>query len=923
MSFKVCTLVLLEFAKSSQGATTFVVYDRKNKRQGVVKNKTKQTKIVRSAISLFSDRQYNEKWYDNPLQNPVGLEDLPSRDVKSLSKNRIHTMNTDTPISHVSAPPTQVTASGGATDQVIEDSSVNQGHSNIQGMDATVFVDDANIVTRDTSHITHIDNTILSLNDTNIDEQSIRTFLARPVILTTGNFNITDTYSFLNSFLMPYAAIQATEAVMWREKLRGIFGIRMDMVFRIVINANRFQQGRYCLGWVPLAGPLRSTSNLKELAVNNSHMATLTQRTTVPHVEFDLSTDTVAELVVPYVSSRAFYPLNAIWNNVNDYPLGYLNLYPYSPLVSPAGSTIAGYTIYVSFTNVRFFGASAPQSGLSRRRDPARAEISNTANGPISSVSSAISKGFKEFGKVPMLSTYANSISWVADRITGVASIFGWSKPTQGDSLTKMVILQGANHNTVDGDSDARSLSYLSKPGVVSLDGVSATDLDEMDFSCIIRKPAYFLQQSWTTAAGVGSAIATVSVTPNTFVTAGGAQHYPPVAFVAQFFALWRGSIRYRLKFVRTEFHSGRLAIAFYPTDKSGAFSGNQAYVHRMIIDIRENQEVDFVVPFISNTQYNTLPTGSVIISVVDPLVCPATVSSTVTILLEIAGGVDMEFAVPRASNLAPCTFVPQSGLENTLTSMNIGNTTIAADPHVSSSIAIGDKITSFRAMLKRYYPIRSSDTSVGSLQAYNNPNVAFWQDSILGLKTVPTVSYIRPDYFSVIGSCYALSRGGVRMRDVVNKNMLTSTNINGPSMMRVTGFVNLPTGFTTVVISSTALATESQANAHINYQDIAYNAVVSAELPQYSLTVARSVCDMMIYQDTTFGYAVGVDASTSVQSVNFGLPISAATGVTAIAGQQVHNLYRALADDGDFSVFISVPAMISTSTTDPRLNLA
>jgi len=918
----VCPPVLLEIAKSSKGATN-MVYNVETKRQGVVKNRPKQTKIVRSSKSMFSNRQYNAKWYDKPFQNPVGLEDLPSRDVKSFVNTCKYKMNTNTPVTHLSVPPTQVTGSGGATDQVIEDSSVHQGHSNVQGNDATVFVDDANVVTRDTSHITHVDNALLSMNDTNFDEQSIRTFLSRPIIIAAGNFNITDTYSFLNSYSMPYSALQSSQAVMWREKLRGIFGIRMDMVFRIVINANRFQQGRYCLGWVPLAGPLRSTSSLKEIAVNNSHMATLVQRTTIPHVEFDLSTDTVAELVVPYMSTRTFYPMNAIWNSVNDYPLGYLNLYPYSPLVSPAGSTVAGYTIYVSFTNVRLFGAASPQSGISRRKDPARAEISNSANGPISSVTSALSKGFKEFGKVPMLSTYANSISWVADRITGVASIFGWSKPTQGDSLTKMMILQGSNHNTVDGDSDARALSYLSKPGVVALDGVAATDLDEMDFSYIVRKPAWFKTATWSSTSLADAEISSFNVTPHNGLVIGGAQHYQPLGFVAQFFNFWRGSIRFRIKIVRTEFHSGRLAIAFYPSDKSGTLIGAQQYVHRMIVDIRENQEIDFVVPFISATQYAHDDTGIVVISIVDPLVHPATVSSSVTILHEICGGEDMEFAVPVPSNLSPGTFVPQSGLENTLASMNIGNTTICADPNFSSSVAIGDKITSFRAMLKRYYPLRSTFTDAGSAQAFNLANLFIYPDAIFGTKPSPTVPLIRADAFTTIASCYAISRGGFRLRDVINKNMMTVTNINGPSMSRVTGIVTTSTGFTSTVISNNATAAESTSNAHIHYQDLNFNGIISVETPQYTSTVARSTCDMIIYQDTTFLYANGLDASTTNQAVNFGLPAASASGVTGIAGQMLHNPYRALADDGDLGGFISVPAMYITTTTQPRLNLA
>jgi Fe2+ transport system protein FeoA len=282
----------------------------------------------------------------------------------------------NTPATITSTDPTGGVSSKLESLAVTEDSSIHVGHSNLQNQDTTVFVDDANVVQRDESHVVHIDRTLMRMQDTNNDEQSIKSFLLRPIIIKQASFNITDTYSFLDSTSMPFTALNSANAVMWREKLRGIYGIRMDMRFRLVVNANRFQQGRYIMGWMPTAGMTRTVSALKEVALNNSHMATLVQRTTVPHVEVDLSTDTVAELLVPFVSCKSFYNLNAVLSALNDYPLGYLNIYPYSPLVSPAGSTTAGYTLYVSFENVQLFGASSPQSGLARHKRISDLEVS-------------------------------------------------------------------------------------------------------------------------------------------------------------------------------------------------------------------------------------------------------------------------------------------------------------------------------------------------------------------------------------------------------------------------------------------------------------------------------------------------------------------------------------------------------------------
>jgi hypothetical protein len=841
----------------------------------------------------------------------------------------------NTPATITSTDPTGGVSSKLESLAVTEDSSIHVGHSNLQNQDTTVFVDDANVVQRDESHVVHIDRTLMRMQDTNNDEQSIKSFLLRPIIIKQASFNITDTYSFLDSTSMPFTALNSANAVMWREKLRGIYGIRMDMRFRLVVNANRFQQGRYIMGWMPTAGMTRTLSALKEVALNNSHMATLVQRTTVPHVEVDLATDTVAELLVPFVSCKNFYNLNAVLSALNDYPLGYLNIYPYSPLVSPAGSTTAGYTLYVSFENVQLFGASSPQSGLARHKRISDLEVSQKQLGPISSISESISRGFKEFANIPLLSTYANSISWVADRVTNVASVFGWSKPLAGDSMAKMLVLQAPNHNTVDGDSDARPLSYLSKPGVVALHGSSGTDFDEMDFAYIVRKPAWFQTMTWPTSTPAGIALTngSITVSPYTQTTVSGCFNYQPVAFVASFFQFWRGSLRYRFKVVKTEFHSGRLSVAFYPGNTVATLTALEPYVQRQIVDIRDAVEFEFVVPYISDTPWSFGRTGILNFTVVDPLVAPATVSSSITILCEISGGEDFEVAIPAPPiNITPSSFVPQSGLskESSLITMNIGDSTVIADPNVSTALAIGDKISNFRAFLKRYTPLRYLDNTSATGVKWNLDTVQIYTDFILAVSPTPPANFVRADHVSIVASCYAIIRGGFRIRDVVNKNLLqgTSANAYGPSMATVWSRTDPATTFSVGnVIANFAGsgAVEPTTSAHLTFQDLALNGVITVEQPQYSSTFARSVGDLITNQGSaaSLGYSAGLLTSTTNQLINISLPIKTTISVPDIAGQQVHNLYRSLADDADFGLFISVPPMrtsVTSSVSNPGL---
>lgn len=145
--------------------------------------------------------------------------------------------------------------SAGKTIAIPEDPHTEGGAGNHQNMDSTLFVDDANIVRRDESAVISVDSALLDIQNTDKDYQSIKSFLAKPIILQTGSFNVTDTFTFLNTIILPYPLFTALDSAVWVQKLSGIYGIRFDMRFRLVVNANRFQQGRYCLGYVALCSP--------------------------------------------------------------------------------------------------------------------------------------------------------------------------------------------------------------------------------------------------------------------------------------------------------------------------------------------------------------------------------------------------------------------------------------------------------------------------------------------------------------------------------------------------------------------------------------------------------------------------------------------------------------------------------------------
>ncbi len=773
----------------------------------------------------------------------------------------------------------------------------------------TQFVDDAIVKVEEENYYSTLLNKYLNMNDSQGAEESIHSFLQRPIKLASGNFATTDTITTITDITFPNLVFSNANAKIWREKLSGYYGIRCDFRIKIVFNSNRFQQGRYMMVWMPMCGAFSEATNARTLFRINEMQHTLVQRTTLKHVEFDINSGTSAELVIPYASVDTFFPIEKVVTGTYDRILGVLSLCPYSPLVAPSGSTVVPYTIYVSLENVKLFGVVEPQSGLGG--DLSKKEASKYS-GPVSGVARRFAKAFDELSGVPLIGGYALGASWISDRVAQTASIFGYSKPSQGDALTKVMILNNNGHSNVDGDSSVRSLSYLSNPATMPLSGSSGTAVDEMDFSYITQIPAWFNTFSWASTTVADSVIATYSVTPDQYYFATGYYNFPPVAFVVKHFNAWRGSMVFKFKFVKTEFHSGRLSFEFSPTsDPAYAGPTNPAYVDRQIVDIREIDEVSIQVPYIATTPFVHLSEiiGKLTVRVVDPLVAPSTVASTLTILVEVCAGPDFEVAMPSTYPMTPVKVLSrQSGITASRSvSFTIGSSKIAADPVMFSSTSIGDKVSSVRAYVKRYYTMNNS----GDTYALNLPILIAQPDVIFVAEPtrVAATVYRVSDVLGRWALCYGMWSGGVRLKDVMSMELTNYASGTSKVTTYSRNHLDVPT-------VSTLLSSITYSNAFVPdtvhsvlQQYTNNNCTLEVEVPQYTLAMARAVGDCICYSDGVLSLERPRIESMTQQYIHFSPPRDAViTG--ASYNKHFHNLYRSGADDTNFSVFLSVPPM-------------
>jgi len=816
----------------------------------------------------------------------------------------------------------------------------------------TTFVTDANVVATSVVNPSYTPKSLyMAASDNYI--QDIKTYLMKPQQIATGFFTSSDTVSTFSSVAPSFPHFFST-IPMWVEKVRGFFGIRMDLSFRLVVNATRFQQGRYMLLWKPAGGV--DVSFAKNIAMIAGHVMTLVQRTQMPHAEIDINCDSEIEFKVPFSSQYNFAHVRSI-TNANFYnSMGIIQIYPYVPLNAVAGSLSCGYTLYVSAENVELISAADPQSGRfttnTRKKNETESEQQSVQMGPISSVLTRISKATSVLSGVPLISSYAHSASWLTDVAARTASVFGYSRPVnlgKASRMTKEIFPYIANTDGPD-NSFPIALSYNNELGAMT--GISPTDLDEMDFTFLATIPVYERIISWVPATVSGTALASWGVGPwgglSSNVTVNGQvlQSFPPYKYLSNFFKFWRGTFVYKFKIVKTEFHSGRLSFSFTPrTTSQGNVSTpsaiNLPYIHREIVDIRIDNEVTFKVPFVSDTPWklcrsfsagNAHITGLFSVHVVDPLVAPETVPQTVSIIVEISMAPDVEFAVPYSNAIEYNPFygaAPQMGAfdgssKPEVNSCNEITTTIGAmstldDSHNSAFLCIGEKISSLRKMLRRAVPLIWS----GGGEPADSPRLRVVPFAISMLSqngvtnTTPTVL---ADQYSAFSSMYLYSRGSVRLKYVNSPPVPSDRGDEGagvPANREVRYTYKLLTDFSGVV-TNYVVSYISSVNSY-NSSDFATAQVVVSgnenqefQIPHYHRFPLRNKFDHSSNAQYPYSYYTG-DGTGAATELMVDKNVAPSFQDEDIDSTLIR-VYRATADDCTLSYFLSIPPVVSLS---------
>lgn len=787
-----------------------------------------------------------------------------------------------------------------------------QTHTTAEDANAgtTTFISDS-LVEKQEYNTSSIPSSVVPIRD-----QTIADFLAKPFVIENSTWSAaTSPGSLLNTYVIES---YLTSNVYWANKIEGFALIRGTAVIRLMANANPFQSGKLIMSFSPCGAQL-SSDTYRGLCRNQ-----LTQQ---PCVEFDCR-DSVAMIKIPYIAPSEFYDLLD-----GKFGWGKLRLAVLSPLrVGSGGEESLGYTVFIHFEDVELAAPIRPQAGSvpskptgkSRPRTTKVVSSSNEAENIVSSGS--LSKGLMSvaniastFSVVPSVGPLAVSCSWVARGLSGVASWFGWSKP---ESVAPVALVSRRLFNNMansSGVSNAANMGLIHDNSMEVVPCLVGTDVDEMSFNYLKERKAFVTDFVFTDTNAIGHVLyngtTNVGISESGTSIVGGTtsvyKSYPPFSYLANHFALWRGSLVMTIKFAKTDFHSGRILVTYTPHFNSPAVPNtySSTLALREIIDIRCKSEVVLTFPYLIYTNYlgvNT-PSGTVQITVLNQLRAPETASSYINCLVYWSAGPDFELACPGFLTGTQKTgvFLPQGGVEpcedQVIVDEVIGNYPMPRASLDSAALCIGEQFTSVKQLLNRYTPLYTLE-SIESAYCYS-----VYPYTIGALKQGPgDGTIVQPALFGdalcSFASGYAFFRGRVNLlMTTVNSTIVSTPSTSMPIIRATISPISAAAGLNPLIVSPSLAE-----SALYNVADFtAQNEAGQLAAFQIFDPIAGAEVSVPYYSRTKMTL---IDPFRNINTSPAG-PSDPNVSVTYSSSQQIAPIfYRSCADDFQLAYFVGFP---------------
>lgn len=657
-----------------------------------------------------------------------------------------------------------------------------------------------------------------------VGDASLGSFLSRPVKIASYDWTVASGTLFEK--INPWKAFCEDSRVLSRISNYNL--LRMKLHIKVILNGNGFHYGRAIVSYNPLHTYDILTKTRTD--VIQDRIADSIR----PHIYLDPTSSLGGEMVLPF-----FFDKNALsipgaeWDTMGELCFCSINN------LKHANGASDNVRINV-FAWAEDVSLSIPTTVAPTPAIAYTSQAGDEYGKPISGPATALANAAGALTKVPYIGLYARASQLALSGVAGVASLFGYCRPVITDPAkpVKPTFLGNlANTNVPDGSQ--KLTTDIKQEVTVDPRTTGLSAMDEMTIKSIASRESFLTTVPWVGSTASGTKLFTASVTPYNFDihSTGDGQHeihMTPACHVASLFENWRGSMRYRVQVVASNFHKGRLQIQYDPyTSNTSSF--NSAY--NRIIDISE--EKDFTIeigwgvqhpycaayepltrvpPFKIGSGNIAFPSvqpnrfnGQFSIWVLNELTTASDANADISLNIFVSAGDDMEFANPTAHVIdelvtfptlpGPLTYTSQSAEQDSPAAEDTTEpsrpvqdadvSAMAADvPEVShiSDVCFGEKITTIRSLLKRFTASQICGVPTGmNILTQNRSDFPYYRghatDAIHTSVSGP-YNYVRNTPLNHLAVAFAGWRGGLRWKYQV---VGTSANPNTPALMTAT----------------------------------------------------------------------------------------------------------------------------------------
>jgi len=576
------------------------------------------------------------------------------------------------------------------------------------------------------------------------------------------------------------------------KKVEGFLGFRGTLKVKLVVNANPFTQGWLIMTYMPLGSEAGNLTKMRHRSIANTVQ--------LPHVKLDLSCETEAVLTIPYYSCLPYY--NIVTGEGRH---AHVSLRVYAPSDTGAGAVITDYyaQVFAWYEDVEIVTPTIGAVYLPDippglvQGDPivAPIEVPEAAEGFVSqgpsdaeaaaqkpsTVLKNISMATSMMSRIPIVSSIARPTSWATSFLSGAASAFGYSNPIEPAPVTKTVRISNYGNLNADMPRHSQQMGLSASNTLRLLPKSSPRGQEEMSFEFISSVPGYLGNFEMAPDDTVNGAKYVLELLPTAFrysQVIGTRTHHTfvPWSYLCyNFFTYWKATVHLTLHIVKTQYHSGRLSVEYYPgvtnADVS-AVTDPWNWSSRTVVDLRECNKVELSFPMAPGFTMadRDRSAGTIIIRTLNPVTSPPTAFDKVYVHVE-SHATNIQFSKLSSGTMYPVIFTADAPPSSSTGYISQGPCDLGTDASntyfseltndVSTlELVCGEKITSVLQLAKTLVTVSLTTTSTSTvLRPWNFDMYVI--DSGTGVRTVP--NYINPTHM-FISLMFGFMRGSVEV---------------------------------------------------------------------------------------------------------------------------------------------------------------